>query len=124
MNKLQKTKCHTIIHAAASSAAVIGAGLAQLPTSDTVPLMGIQTTMVIAVAKVFGKSITQEAAKATATSMAAGYVGRGVSQVVLGWLPGLGNVVNASTAFALTEFVGWAAAKHFEKKSIWNLFST
>lgn len=41
-------------------------------------------------------------------------VGRGASQVAVGWIPGAGNAINATTAFAITEAVGWAAYKYFE----------
>jgi len=34
--------------------------------------------------------------------------------VVLGWLPFLGNAVNAATAAAITEAIGWAAVAYLE----------
>ncbi len=37
------------------------------------------------------------------------------SQVLVGWIPGIGNAVNASTAAALTEGIGWAMANEFSK---------
>lgn len=40
-----------------------------------------------------------------------------VSQVLVGWIPGLGNAINASTAAALTESVGWLLAKEFASQS-------
>ena len=39
--------------------------------------------------------------------------GRLLSQVLVGWVPGFGNVINASTAAALTEAIGWAADSYF-----------
>jgi uncharacterized protein (DUF697 family) len=36
---------------------------------------------------------------------------KGVVQV--GWVPGLGNAINATTAAGLTEAVGWAADAYF-----------
>ncbi|HQP39712.1 MAG TPA: hypothetical protein PLI95_31225, partial [Polyangiaceae bacterium] len=41
------------------------------------------------------------------------HVGRGISQWLVGWVPGWGNAINASTAAALTEAVGWAADAYF-----------
>jgi uncharacterized protein (DUF697 family) len=35
---------------------------------------------------------------------------------MLGWLPGLGNAINAATAAALTEAIGWAADAYFREK--------
>jgi len=48
--------------------------------------------------------------------VAAGYTGRAVSQILVGWIPFLGNAVNASTAGGLTEFVGWQMADRFDKE--------
>jgi uncharacterized protein (DUF697 family) len=31
----------------------------------------------------------------------------------VGWLPGFGNAINAATAAALTEAIGWAAEEYF-----------
>jgi hypothetical protein len=47
-------KVHGIVHTAATAAAAVGAGLAQLPGSDAPVLAGIQTTMIIAVAHEHG----------------------------------------------------------------------
>lgn len=40
-------------------------------------------------------------------------IGRLVSQALLGWLPGIGNAINASKAFTLTETIGWTIANNF-----------
>ena len=47
MTKSETIKCNAIIHAAATSAALVGAGLAQLPVCDNAVLVPIQTTMII-----------------------------------------------------------------------------
>lgn len=44
-------------------------------------------------------------------------VGRAASQVLVGWIPFVGNAINASTAAALTESVGWLLAKEFASQS-------
>ena len=56
-------------------------------------------------------------AAAALASVTAATVGRAVSQVLVGWIPGLGNAINASTAAALTESVGWLLAKEFAGQS-------
>ncbi|MBQ9492420.1 MAG: hypothetical protein IJR54_01630 [Oscillibacter sp.] len=43
-------------------------------------------------------------------------VGRGVSQFLLGWIPGVGNVLNAATAAGVTEALGWAIAADFDNE--------
>lgn len=112
----QRSKCHAIIHTASASAAAVGAGLAQLPGSDNAAITPIQLAMTVSLGAVFGIQLTQSAAAALA-SVAAATVGRAVSQVLVGWIPGLGNAINASTAAALTESVGWLLAKEFAGQS-------
>lgn len=112
----QRSKCHAIIHTASASAAAVGAGLAQLPGSDNAAITPIQLAMTVSLGAVFGIQLTQSAAAALA-SVAAATVGRAVSQVLVGWIPGFGNAINASTAAALTESVGWLLVKEFASQS-------
>ena len=111
--------CNGIIHSASAATAVIGGGLAQVPTSDNLIITPIQLTMAISLGRVFGIDLDQSAAKAAVTSAAAATVGRTASQVIVGWIPGMGNVINAITAATLTEAIGWIMAKEFEKQNTW-----
>jgi len=112
----RKHKVHGVVHTAAAAAAGVGAGLAQIPGSDTPVLCGIQTTMIMAVADLHGASITKAVAADLLLTFTASMAGRGVSQVLVGWIPGFGNAINAATAAALTEAVGWAAHKYFAQE--------
>ena len=113
----QRGKCYAIIHTASASAAAVGAGLAQLPGSDNAAITPIQLAMTVSLGAVFGIQLTQSAAAAALASVAAATVGRAVSQVLVGWIPFVGNAINASTAAALTESVGWLLAKEFASQS-------
>lgn len=106
-------KIHGIVHTTAIAAAAVGAGLAQIPGSDAPVLAGIQTTMIVAIAHEHGAAITKAAAADLLLTFTATHVGRGISQWLVGWVPGWGNAINASTAAALTEVVGWAANAYF-----------
>lgn len=110
-----KASCHKIIHASATSTAVPAAGLAQFPCSDTVFITPIQISMIIALGNVFNMRIGESAAKSILTSVAASLAGRSMSQFLIGWFPGWGNALNATTAIAVTETIGWMAADHFYK---------
>ena len=110
-------KVHGIVHAATAVSAAVGAGLAQLPGSDAPVLAGIQTTMIIAVAHEHGAAITKAAAADLLLTFAATHVGRGISQWLVGWVPGWGNAINATTAAALTEAIGWAADAYFGEEA-------
>lgn len=115
MNKKEKVQCHAIIHLASGTNGVVGAGLAQLPTADSIPIITVQVTMIISLGKVFGEKISKSFAKAMVMGFAAGYAGRTISQITIGWFPGYGNIINLSTAATLTEAMGWYVANRFSK---------
>ena len=100
---------HVIIHGATTAAAGVGAGLAQIPGSDAPVLMSIQTAMILGIGQHYGISLTKTAAADLVLTFAASMAGRAVSQFLIGWIPGLGNAINASTAAAITEAIGWSA---------------
>lgn len=112
-----KKKIHAIIHSASATAGGIGAGLAQLPGSDMPALMALQTAMIIAVGHEHGCEITKANAKTILLTFPASYGGRALSQFLVGWIPGFGNAINASTAATITEAIGWTADAYFEKDS-------
>lgn len=114
MTDKQKKKCHAIIHAASAAAGSVGGGLAQFPGTDNSVIVPIQVSMVISLAAVFGIGLTETAAKATIATTTATLVGRGISQFLVGWIPVFGNAVNASTAAAVTEAIGWAVVRDFD----------
>lgn len=113
MDSYHKSKCHKIIHTAAASAAAIATGLAQIPGSDAIPITTIQVGMIIGLGAVFGQEITKSAAKSILGGATAAIGGRTVSQFLVGWIPGIGNAVNATTAFTITEALGWYVANDF-----------
>ena len=108
---------HGIIHAASASAGLVGAGLAQIPGSDMPVIMSLQTAMILSIAQEHGAHITKAAAADLLLTFAASHGGRTLSQWLVGWIPAYGNAINASTAIAITEAVGWAADAYFEQSS-------
>ncbi len=117
MTKEQKDKCHAIIHTASAAAGAVGAGLAQIPAGDNALLTPIQLTMTISLGKVFDIHLTESAALALTTTLAVHQIGRAASQFLVGWIPGIGNAINATTAAALTESMGWLLAEQFSKEA-------
>lgn len=118
MTKQQKIKCNMIIHAASLAAAGVGAGLAQLPCTDSAVITPIQLAMTISLGKVFDKSLSGSAAKSAMAAGTTTMIGRTASKIMVGWIPGYGNVINATTAGTITESLGWILAKEFEKEQI------
>lgn len=117
MTSEQRTRCHAVIHIASGATAAVGAGLAQLPSSDNALITPIQLGMTLKLGNVFGLTLSQSAAEAAMASAAAAAMGRAASQVLLGWIPGVGNIVNACTAAALTESIGWLLAEDFSRRA-------
>ena len=113
----QHGKCHAIIQSASASAGAVGAGFAQIPCSDNAIITPIQLSMTVALGRVFGIELSDSAAKASLASVAAATVGRAASQVLLGWIPFAGNIINACTAASLTETIGWLLAEDFAKQA-------
>jgi len=76
--------------------------------------MGLQTGMIIGIGEIYGVGITKAAAADLLLTFTATMAGRTASQWLVGWIPGYGNAINASTAVALTEAVGWTANAYFQ----------
>ena len=110
----QRQKVHGIIHTASVNAALVWGGLAQIPESDMLIICGIQTAMILAIAHVRGTQLSKAAAADLLLTFGAGYGGRALSEVLVGWIPLLGNLINATTAASLTEAIGWAANAYFD----------
>lgn len=121
MTNNQNAKCHAIIHAASTAAAAVGSGLAQIPGSDNGPLVAIQATMVISIGQVFDVNLKETGARAFLSTRLSHMVGkhaaRFAAQVLVGWIPWIGNVVNAATAAGITEAIGWIVVKEFDKEA-------
>lgn len=117
MTNKQIGLCNGIIHSASVAAGAVGGGLSQIPLSDNMIITPIQLTMTVSLGKVFGIKLDESSAKAALGSAVAAKIGRAFSQIMLGWIPGLGNTINAATAASLTEAMGWSLAKEFEKEA-------
>lgn len=119
MTSREVSLCNGIIHSASAASAAVGAGLAQVPGSDNLIITPIQLTMAVSLGEVFGISLDQRAAKAAVASAIAAKVGRTTAQVLIGWIPGIGNIINAVTAATFTEAIGWIMAKEFERQRVY-----
>ncbi|MCA9738702.1 MAG: hypothetical protein R3E98_05040 [Gemmatimonadota bacterium] len=115
MTDEQQKRCATIIHAAGTAAAGIGAGLAQVPGGDAILIMPVQVAMIVGLGRVFGLEVTDAAARSVVYASLGTIVGRGAAKVLLRFVPGLGNVLNAGVAFGVTETMGWSVAERMSE---------
>lgn len=115
MTYAQKRKCSRIIHGSALAGAFVGGGLAQLPGSDNVILVPIEILMVIGLGSALGLRLRHSYRTALIAGTAATMIGRGISEYLVGWIPVLGNFLDALTAFVVIEALGWVVAREFER---------
>lgn len=111
MNQEQKQQCQVIIHTAAVAAG--GIGLSPIPGSDIVPLIATQTTMILALGRVFNVNVEKSYAASLAKTAIISQLGKVVAGQFLKIFPGIGNAANAGVAFSMTELLGWDVADEF-----------
>ena len=103
----------TAITGAASTSAVIA--LTPLPILDVFPLLAVQTSLVLGIARIYQYELTFERARELAVTFGLGFLGRTLFQELskLGGPPGwlLGAAIAAST----TVVMGYAAMAWFER---------
>lgn len=109
----KQRRIHVIIHIATVTAGGVGAGFAKLPGADMPVLCALQQAMIIAIGHEYGRDLAKTDAKHLLLTFPAGYGGKTLSGILIGWLPGFGQVIKASTAMVITETVGWTANAYF-----------
>ena len=109
MTDEQKNQCHKLIHGAATSAAGSSVVLAQTPGADNVALVLIVGGMTIGLAGIFEVSIT-ESAQAVGTKVLSDFAWeimmRAANQWAVGWIPFIGNAINAATMAWMWKILG------------------
>ncbi|MEY8444004.1 hypothetical protein AALA52_07100 [Lactococcus ileimucosae] len=106
-DKVQKVR--TTIHGASLTAA--GVGALPLPIADALILVPIQLRMLRKIYKIYGEKFNDKFVVNFIRVTLIPYIGRSLSRLI----PGVGNVINASIAAAITEAIGWSAAVSLEK---------
>jgi small GTP-binding protein len=103
----------TAITGAASTSAVIA--LTPLPILDVIPLLAIQSSMVLGIARIYDYKLTPERAKELAVTFGLGFLGRTLFQELskLGGPPGW--MLAAAIAASTTVVMGYAAIVWFER---------
>ena len=115
MNFSEKLKSRKIIHGAAVAGALAALIMAQLPASDNLILVPIEIIMVIRLGGVYRMNLRESISTSLVVGSIATLIGRGISEFLVGWIPIAGNIINALTAAAVIEFLGWAVVRGFEK---------
>ncbi len=117
MTEKEHISTRRAIHTTAAAAAGVGAGLAQIPGSDSAILVTLQIAMIRKIGKTFEIKVTESSAETIIGTSLATMAGRGLSQILAGWIPIAGNIINAGTAALITELLGWMIANEFAEQS-------
>lgn len=101
-----------ITTAASTSAAI---ALAPLPIIDMIPLLVVQSSLVLGIGRIYNYEITPQRARELAVTFGLGFLGRTLFQELskLGGPPGW--LLSAAIAASTTVVMGYAAALWFEK---------
>lgn len=96
----------------ASASAVIA--LTPLPVIDFIPLVAVQTTMVLSIARIYDHKITLERAKELVAAFGLGLLGRTLFQQLSKLVGVPGWILSAAIAASTTVVMGYAAATWFD----------
>ncbi len=101
------------IIAAASAAASVA--LIPLPLADMVPLLGIQTGLVLTIARIYGYSVTLARARELIVAFGVGFLARSVYRQLTKFLGAPGWIVSAAVAASATVAIGYSTTLWFER---------
>jgi GTP-binding protein Era len=101
-----------IVTAASASASV---ALIPLPLADIVPLLGIQTGLVLSIARIYGYEITVGRAKELLAAFGVAFLARSVFRQLSKMLGVPGWLLSAAVAGAATVGIGYASVLWFER---------
>lgn len=109
----KRKKCHTTVHAASLTAAIIGCS--PIPFSDAFLLVPVQLTMMARLHKIFGQSWSESLGKSLSKELVVVGLGRSAVGNILKFIPAVGTVsgaaINATVASSITESLGWVTVK-------------
>lgn len=104
------------IHTAATAAA--GVSASPIPFSDSALLIPIQITMISAIYKAYGQSVSEGFISGAVKSTMVSTLGKGIAGNLLKMVPGIGTIagtmINGSVAVAFTEAIGFGVANELE----------
>ena len=115
MNDVERIKSRKIIHRTAIAGGLAALVMAQLPGSDNLILVPIEIIMVILLGGVYGVNLRHSISLSFVIGSVATMIGRGISEFLVGWIPVAGNIIDALTAAAVIEFMGWAVVRNFKE---------
>lgn len=108
------------VYAASAAATVLASSFSPIPFTDSVPLMGIQTTMAMHIIRTYNiQSNVGDVIKGVLGTSTVSYLGKTLASQLIGLIPFVGNgvkiAVNTTVATTITATLGCALALVCEK---------
>lgn len=110
--RIQATK---IIDDVAATAATMTAVFSQIPGMGVATLTKLYLDMAKKIAALFNQDMELQAARTLVLDACERNAKAIVNKSILGWIPLMGNAINAKITFDLTKKVGWFIYDHFDK---------
>lgn len=111
----RRAKATKIIDDIAKTAATATAVFSQVPGMGAATLTKLYLEMVNKIASLFNQELESQAARTLVLTGCKRYAGAIFEKSVLGWIPLVGNAINAKITFDLTKNVGWFFYDYFDK---------
>lgn len=113
--ELKKRLSRKVIRSSSVACSTIAA--APIPLADIAPLVALQITMVAAIAKISGRTLTKESGMEFLSAMGAnigmGYSLRQAARSLTKLMPFAGNAISGALAYAGTKAIGEAAIAYY-----------
>lgn len=113
IEKERKVMAAKIIDEVATSAATATAVFSQIPGMGIATLTKLYLDMAKKLAALFNQELESQTARTLVMSGCERYATAIFNKSVLGWIPLIGNVINAKITFTLTQDIGWFLYNHF-----------
>lgn len=115
--ELCRERARAWVHAYAAGGAALSFVPIPVPGSTTAGLVALETTMVHAIARIYGQSMDVKDAAALVTGLeVAGTALKTVARELVGYVPGIGWVVRGAMAAAAIEAIGNTVIGMFERR--------
>jgi uncharacterized protein (DUF697 family) len=113
----RRVEASKIIGNIAQTAATLTAVFSQIPGMGVATLTKLYLEMATKIATLFGHKLEPQVAKSLVLDACNRYAADIFQKSVLGWIPLIGNIINAKITYDLTKNIGWFLYNHFEQTS-------
>lgn len=113
--KNKENQARAIILGYAAAHSTVALILANTIAGDAPILFVLTSAMIIQIGDLCGKRIDWESAPTIAANLLGAVAGGYLAAKLITWIPFMGNMLNASITFGITQVIGWAAFAMFNE---------